>query len=67
MKKIIIKGKRNIDGLSNKKNKKRKITEKITNKKVFDKLTQIEYLNKLFLEEKYDGMDFLKTRSGEKN
>lgn len=60
MKKIIIKGKRNIDGLSNKKNKKRKITEKIKNKKVFDKLTQIEYLNKLFLEEKYDGMDFLK-------
>lgn len=60
MKKIIIKGKRNIDSLSNKKNKKRKITEKITNKKVFDKLTQIEYLNKLFLEEKYDGMEFLK-------
>lgn len=60
MKKIIISGKRNIDGLTNKKNKKRKITENIVNKKVFDKISQIEYLNKLFLEEYYDGIDFLK-------
>ena len=60
MKKIIINGKRNIDGLKNKKNKKRKITENIVNKKVFDKISQIEYLNKLFLEEYYDGIDFLK-------
>lgn len=60
MKKIIINGKRNIDGLKNKKNKKRKITEKIVNKEVFNKISQIEYLNKLFLEEYYDGIDFLK-------
>ena len=60
MKKIIINGKRNIDGLKNKKNKKRKITENIVNKKVFNKISQIEYLNKLFLEEYYDGIDFLK-------
>mgnify|MGYP001458868360 FL=1 len=60
MKKIIINGKRNIDGLKNIKNKKRKITENIVNKKVFNKISQIEYLNKLFLEEYYDGIDFLK-------
>ena len=60
MKNIIINGKRNIEGLSEKKIKKRKITEKIENKKVFNKISQIEYLNKLFLEEYYDGIDFLK-------
>ena len=60
MKKIIISGKRNIDGLTNKKKKKRKVTENIVNKKVFDKISQIEYLNKLFLEEYYDGIEFLK-------
>ena len=35
MKKIVINGKRNIDGLTNKKNKKRKVTENIVNKNVF--------------------------------
>ena len=59
MKKIIINGKKNIDGLKGKKNKKRKVTEKI-DAKVFDRVSQVEYLNKLYLNEKYDGMDFIK-------
>ena len=59
MKQILIKGKRNIDGISKTKTKKRKITEKI-DKNVFNKLSQVEYLNKLYLEEKYDGYSFVK-------
>lgn len=62
MKKIEIKGKRNIDGIKGiNKNKKttRKVTENI-NKGVFNKLSQVEYLNKLFLEENYDGIEFIK-------
>lgn len=64
MKKIEIKGKRNIDGINKKTMKTskpptRKITENI-NKQVFNKLSQVEYLNKLFLEEKYDGIEFTK-------
>ena len=58
MKKIIIKGKRNIEGIKGEKGK-RKITEKI-DKKVFNELSQVEYLNKLYLNEKYDGIDFVK-------
>jgi hypothetical protein len=58
MKKIIIKGKRNIEGIKGEKGK-RKITEKV-DKKVFNELSQVEYLNKLYLDEKYDGIDFVK-------
>jgi len=58
MKKIIINGKRNIEKIKGEKGK-RKITENI-DKKVFDKLSQVEYLNKLYLNEKYDGIDFVK-------
>ena len=57
MKKIIIKGKRNIDSLKEGKAT-RKATEKIENKKLFEGLSQIEWLNKLFLEETYDGIKF---------
>ena len=60
MKKIIIKGKRNIDGMKKEKNKKRKVTESVKNKNLFNKLSQVEYLNKLFLDENYDGIDFIK-------
>ena len=59
MKKIIINGKKNIDGLKGKKNKKRRVTENIDAKE-FDRVSQVEYLNKLYLNEKYDGMDFIK-------
>jgi hypothetical protein len=59
MKKIIIKGKRNIDGINGKKKSTRKISKNI-NKHVFNKLSQVEYLNKLFLEENYDGIEFVK-------
>jgi len=58
MKKIIINGKRNIDKIKGKKGK-RKITENV-DKKVFNKLSQVEYLNKLYLEEKFNGSDFIK-------
>lgn len=59
MKKIVINGKKNIDGFKGGKTKKRKITENI-NKNLFDKLSQVEYLNKLYLNENYDGIDFVK-------
>ena len=58
MKTIKIKGKRNIDGLSGKKKKTR---EKIMNiDESILKKNQVELLNKLFLEENYDGKDFIK-------
>lgn len=60
MKKIIIKGKRNIDGISGKKEKTRKIVNNIKNKMIFNKLTQVEYLNKLYLEQSYNGISFIK-------
>ena len=59
MKKIVIKGKRNIDGIKGEKEKTRKITSNV-NKKVFNKISQVEYLNKLYLAENYDGIDFVK-------
>ena len=59
MKKIVIKGKRNIDGITGEKNKTRKITSNVS-KKVFNKISQVEYLNKLYLGENYDGIDFVK-------
>jgi hypothetical protein len=59
MKKIVIKGKRNIDGIKGEKEKTRKITSNV-NKKVFNKISQVEYLNKLYLGENYDGIDFVK-------
>tara|TARA_X000000368_G_scaffold397708_1_gene367108 strand:+ start:2313 stop:2816 length:504 start_codon:yes stop_codon:yes gene_type:complete len=60
MKKIIIKGKRNIDGITGKTDKTRKVVDNITNKMIFNKLTQVEYLNKLYLEQPYDGISFVK-------
>ena len=58
MKKIIINGKRNIEKIKGEKGK-RKITENV-DKKVFDKLSQVKYLNKLYLGEKFNGVDFIK-------
>ena len=59
MKKIVIKGKRNIDGIKGEKKTTRKITDNV-NKKVFDKMSQVEYLNKLYLGENYEEIDFVK-------
>ena len=58
MKKIVINGKRNIEGIKGEKGK-RKITETV-DKQVFNEMSQVEYLNKLYLNEKYNGFDFVK-------
>ena len=60
MKKIIIKGKRNIDGMKGEKKSKRKVIENIKFENLFKEKSQIEWLNKLFLEEKYIGFEFVK-------
>ena len=60
MKQIIIKGKRNIDAMKGEKTHKRKIVENVSNKLLFKKLSQIEWLNKLYLEETYNGINFAK-------
>ena len=58
MKKVIINGKRNIEKIKGEKGK-RKVTENI-DKNVFDKLSQVKYLNKLYLGEKFNGFIFIK-------
>ena len=64
MKKIQIVGKRNIDGIKNtKKETKRKMVLDIKNKetkKVLNTKSQIELLNKLYLEQDYSGIKFMK-------
>ena len=52
MKKIIIKGKRNIDGMKGEKKNKRKVLENIKFENLFEEKSQIEWLNKLYLEQK---------------
>ena len=59
MKKIVIKGKRNIDGIFGENKTTRKVTDNV-NKKIFDKMSQVEYLNKLYLGENYEEIDFVK-------
>ena len=60
-KKILITGKRNIDSFSNKK-KKRLESEKWQNKELLlDNKKQINILNKLYLNEKYQGCDNVKS------
>ena len=58
MKKIIINGKRNVEKIKGIKGK-RKVTENIS-KDLFEENKQVEYLNKLYIGEKYDGIDFVK-------
>ena len=60
MKSIKIKGKRNIDGFTSEKNKKRKVLEKINNDELFKQSRQIEWVNKLYLEQDYNGFSFAK-------
>ena len=64
MKKIEITGKRNIDSLQNRNSKKKnKRLNTVEWKKIFinfDNYKQTEYLNKLYLNEEYNGMDIVK-------
>jgi hypothetical protein len=61
-KKIIITGKRNIEAISSKKDKKRVGSEKwnkLKNFKNMDMKKQIELLNRLYLDEKYEGKELV--------
>ena len=64
MKKIIINGKRNVEKIKGIKGK-RKVTENV-NKDLFLENKQVEYLNKLYIGEKYDGIDFVKKEAERK-
>ena len=68
MKKIKIIGKRNIDGIKNNKITKRKTIQKIkeTDKDNLQKKSQVELLNKLYLNENYDGIEFMKSEINKK-
>jgi len=66
MKKIQIKGKRNIDSIKGVKNAKRKIVEKIENKELFKEKSQIEWLNRLYLKDSYKEMKFGKDETERK-
>ena len=61
-KKIVITGKRNIDSLSN--NDKKRVDSKKWNKldlfKDIDMKKQIEYINRLYLDEEYEGKEYIK-------
>ena len=62
-KKIIITGKRNIDSFTNKKDKKRADSNKWNKLETFkdmDMKKQIELLNMLYLDEEYEGKEFVK-------
>ena len=62
-KKIIITGKRNIDSFTNKKDKKRVNSDKwnkLENFKDMDIKKQIELLNRLYLDEEYEGKELVK-------
>ena len=66
MKKIQIKGKRNIDSIKGVKKAKRKVVEKIENKELFKEKSQIEWLNRLYLEDSYKEMKFGKDETERK-
>ena len=68
MKKIKIIGKRNIDGIKNNKIIKRKTIQKIkeTDKDNLQKKSQVELLNKLYLNENYCGIEFMKSEINKK-
>lgn len=61
-KKIVITGKRNVDSLSN--NDKKRVESEKWNKldlfKDIDMKKQIEYINRLYLDEEYEGKEYIK-------
>lgn len=60
-KKILITGKRNIEAISNEKEKKRKVSQSWTNKEyLLKKYTQQNLINQLFLGEKFEGNEHVK-------
>jgi hypothetical protein len=60
MKKIKIIGKRNIEGIKGKKDKKRSIISDNITKDLFDNKKQIEWLNQLYLENNFENIKFAK-------
>jgi len=60
MKKIQIIGKRNIEGIKGKKDKKRSIIDDSINKELFNYKKQTEWLNQLYLENNYENIKFAK-------
>ena len=60
MKKITIIGKRNIEGLTGKKDKKRSIISNTINKELFNDEKQIKWLNQLYLENNFENIKFAK-------
>ena len=60
MKKIKIIGKRNIEGITGKKDKKRSIINDNITKELFNNKKQIEWVNQLYLENNYENIKFAK-------
>lgn len=60
MKKIQIIGKRNIEGITGKKDKKRSIITNNITKELFDNKKQIDWVNQLYLENNYENIKFAK-------
>jgi len=61
MKKIIIKGKRNIEGLDDTIEKKRQISKKWNNKEILNEKNHNNYVNMLYLNEKFEGSNIILT------
>tara|TARA_B100001093_G_scaffold506536_1_gene565621 strand:- start:1150 stop:1653 length:504 start_codon:yes stop_codon:yes gene_type:complete len=59
MKKIIIKGKRNIEGLDDTIEKKRQISKKWNNKEILNEKNHNSYVNMLYLNEKFEGSNII--------
>lgn len=59
MKKIIIKGKRNIEGLDDTIEKKRQISKKWNNKEILNEKNHNSYVNMLYLNEKFKGSNII--------
>ena len=59
MKKIIIKGKRNIEGLDETIDKKREVSKKWNNKELLNEKNHNKYVNMLYLNEKFEGSNII--------
>ena len=59
MKKIIIKGKRNIEGLDETIERKREVSKKWNNKELLNEKNHNNYVNMLYLNEKFEGSDII--------
>jgi len=59
MKKIIIKGKRNIEGLDETIERKREVSKKWNNKELLNEKNHNKYVNMLYLNEKFEGSNII--------